>query len=160
MSAPARKSNQSILTQKVFSPKYRVIQNARDILADTENWVRIGAFADKDGNQTGLDDPRAARFSAIGAVEKAVTDLYGPIYSSYKHQLYPDDPEYCREVEETNRAYKARVVFHAVTDDLDKFTRCNFWPHRNIIDLNISEDFPDPRLCFIEICNLWLSRNS
>jgi len=125
------------VTQKVFNPKYRVVEHARNILSDPKKWVRVGAFTDTHGNKTRINDPSTSRFCAIGAVERAVTDLYGSIH---------EDPS----------AYR---VFCAVREDLDKFAMRNFWPHHGIVDLNASDEYPDPRLCFIEICDRWLKRN-
>ena len=57
--------------------QHQIIARALEIVSDEEHWTRAGVARTADGRQCACFDPRAARFCAIGALNRAARELLG-----------------------------------------------------------------------------------
>jgi hypothetical protein len=56
----------------------QIIVNALALISDEANWTRGALARNKSGVVCSWDDPEAFRYCAIGALARAVADLFGP----------------------------------------------------------------------------------
>ena len=57
--------------------QHQIIARALEIVSDEEHWTRASVARTADGRQCACFDPRAARFCAIGALNRAARELLG-----------------------------------------------------------------------------------
>ena len=57
--------------------QHQIVARALEIISDEEHWTRGCVARTADGKQCACFDPRAARFCAIGALNRAARELLG-----------------------------------------------------------------------------------
>ena len=55
----------------------KIIKDARNLIAKPENWTQGVCARDIDGNEIGIDSPRAVCWCSLGALEKVGEDVAG-----------------------------------------------------------------------------------
>ena len=58
---------------------HQIVARALEIISDEEHWTRASVARTADGTQCACFDPRAARFCAIGALNRAARELVGAV---------------------------------------------------------------------------------
>src|ERR1700730_4309512 len=58
--------------------QHQVVTRALALISDEANWTRGALARDKQGRGCSWDGPEASRYCAVGALARAVAELFGP----------------------------------------------------------------------------------